>query len=358
MIIAVILLAVGLLAFLEKNWARWSLKALRFHGSTDKLLAEPGEVVTWSAVVENHSRMPILFARLWQNFPGLVRFHEEKVWLEGHVRDSFQQWHVEEKMSLLPLQRCTRTVDISIGQRGAYQVGGWRLAAGDLLGLSECGQDGPAQELVIMPERAKDVRTLDALGGFLGDVSVRRFILEDPVLTVGFRDYTGREPMKAISWTRTAMTGTLQVRQYDHTAEQVVAVLLNVEGASPAALEECFRLTRSACEALERKKIPYVFRTNGNLPGPVGKVFYLGEGLGGTHLSTILYGLGKADGTCFHSFRYLARQTLERRRGNEAYIVITPELDMAGKAALELLETASGGSVCLLTGREQEVKHG
>jgi hypothetical protein len=256
-------------------------------------------------------------------------------------------------MSLLPRQRITRQVEISFPSRGTYEIGAWRLAAGDLLGISEYAITGPAQELVVMPERAKNARSLEALGGFLGDVSVRRFILEDPVLTVGFRDYTGREPMKAISWTRTAMTGALQVRQYDHTAEQVVSVLLNVEGASPTALEECFRLTRSACEALERKKIPYVFRTNGNLPGPVGKVFYLGEGLGGTHLSTILFGLGKADGTCFYSFRYLVKQTLGRRRGNEAYILITPELDPVGKQTLSQLEAGSGGSLCVLTAGEE-----
>ena len=44
----------------------------------------------------------------------------------------------------------------------------------------------------------------DVLSGFLGDVSVRRFIYEDPVLTTGFREYTGREPMKHISWTQSA----------------------------------------------------------------------------------------------------------------------------------------------------------
>lgn len=184
-------------------------------------------------------------------------------------------------MSLMPRQRCRRQVRFAIGKRGAYQVGSYRLSAGDLLGVSEVSVHGGGQELVVMPERSDDLGMLQALGGFLGDISVRRFILEDPILTVGFRDYTGREPMKAISWTRTAMTGALQVKQYDHTAEQNVVVLLNVEGGSGKDLEECFRMTRSVCEELERKKIPYAFRTNGNLPGPVGKVFSLASGLGG-----------------------------------------------------------------------------
>lgn len=354
MIAAILLLAVVLLAVLEALWAPWSLKALKFRGSPDKLLAQPGETVTWEAEVENRSRMPILFARLWQTFPGLVAIGGSEAWRSSHITESFQLWHVEERMSLMPRQRCRRRVQFSIGKRGAYQVGSYRLSAGDLLGVSEVSAHGDGQEIVVMPERSEDLRMLQALGGFLGDISVRRFILEDPILTVGFRDYTGREPMKAISWTRTAMTGTMQVRQYDHTAEQNVVVLLNVEGGKSADLEECFRMTRSVCEELERKKIPYAFRTNGNLPGPVGKVFSLASGLGGSHLTTILYGLGKADDTCFQSLGYLVEQTVKHRKQNEAYIVITPEPDSRGMVAIRRLEQAAGSGLCLLTGKARE----
>ena len=354
MIAALILPAGILLAVLEYFWARWSLRALTFRGSPDKLLAQPGETVTWTAEVENRSKMPILFARLWQTFPGKLDIRAKKEWMDTHVTESFQLSHVEERMSLMPRQRCRRSLQFTIDKRGSYRLGQYRLSAGDLLGLSEESVSGEGQELVIMPERSRDLKMLQALGGFLGDVSVRRFILEDPILTIGFRDYTGREPMKAISWTRTAMTGSLQVKQFDHTAEQNVVVLLNVEGAGAGDLEECFRLTRSVCEELERKKIPYAFRTNGNLPGPVGKVFSLASGLGGSHLRTILYGLGKADDTCFQSWGYLVEQTAKHRKQNEAYIIITPELDLRGKAALRRLEQTAGSGICLLTGKARE----
>ena len=354
MIAAIILPAVLLLAVLEYYWAKWSLRALKFRGSPDKVLAQPGETVTWTAEVENHSPMPILFARLWQTFPGKLEIQEKKEWTDSHVTESFQFSHVEERMSLMPRQRCRRSLRFSLTKRGSYTLGKYRLSAGDLLGFAEESTGGEGQELVIMPDRSRDLKMLQALGGFLGDISVRRFILEDPILTIGFRDYTGREPMKAISWTRTAVTGTMQVKQYDHTAEQNVVVLLNVEGGSEQDLEECFRLTRSVCEELERKKIPYAFRTNGNLPGPVGKVFSLAAGLGGVHLNTILYGLGKADDTCFQSLGYLVEQTLKHRKQNEAYIIITPEQDLQGKTAIGRLEKAAGSGICLLLGKARE----
>lgn len=346
-------LAALVLALLERFWAPRALQALRFRGAPDKVMAEPGEVVTWSGTVENRSRLPIPFVRLTESFPLQAKAAAEKAWLDSHCGRSATQWFVEEKMSLAPRQSCTRQVNFSFPRRGAYQIGSCRLAAGDLLGFKEACKNEDWQNIVIIPERSRQKPALDALGGFLGDISVRRFILEDPILTLGFRDYTGREPMKSISWTRTATAGSLQVKQFDHTAEQHVMILLNTEGASAGELEECFRLMRSVCEALEQKKIPYGFRTNGNLPGPVGKVFWLAEGLGQRHMNTLLYGLGRADGTCFYSFRFLTERTLAHRKSNESYLVVTPPLTDKSAPCIKKLEAVVGGGVCVLTANEE-----
>lgn len=349
----ILALAAILLGVLEYVWAPYALKALQFKGSPDKIMAEPGEIVTWSGTVENVSPLPIPFVRLMEKFPIQAKVAAEKEWIENHCNESVMQWYVEEKMSLKSRQGRTRKVSFSFSRRGLYKIGAWQLSAGDLLGFREVYKVGPWQDIVIIPERSKQKPSLDALGGFLGDISVRRFILEDPILTVGFRDYTGREPMKSISWTRTATAGTLQVRQYDHTAEQHVMILLNVEGASSEELEECFRLMRSVCEELEQKKIPYGFRTNGNLQGPVGKLFWLAEGLGYRHVNTILYGLGQADDTCFYSFRYLTGRTLQHRKSNESYIVVTPPLTEESRGCIKMLENAVGNGVCVLIGNAE-----
>ena len=348
---------IGLLALLaliigQRCWAPWALKKLRFAGDCDRICAEPGERVVWSGSVTNTGRLPIPFVRLWESFPADARVVAEPEWIRSHCRESLRSWHVEEKMSLMPGQRITRQVTMRFAKRGVYTLGASRVSAGDLLGFSEETVDFPAETIVIIPERSRNRVSTQAVGGFLGDVSVRRFILPDPILTVGFRDYTGREPMKDISWTRTAVTGTMQVKQFDHTAEQTVQVLLNVQNGMPEELEEAFRLTRSVCEALERKKISWGLRTNGNLPGPVGKVFHLAEGLGSSHLNTILYALGRADYTCYRSFHYLTRQTLRHRKDNEAYIVITPPLADGDQRDLQALRQAVGNGLCVLTARE------
>lgn len=348
-----IALAAIALALFERFWAPFALKALHFKGSTDKAIAEPDETVVWTGRVENRSRLPIPFVRLMESFPLEIRAEEEPDWVQSHCSSGLTQWYAEEKLSLRPRQSISRRMKLSFPQRGLYRIGSSRISAGDLLGFRESAKNLPPEEIVIIPRRSRNMRAIQALGGFIGDISVRRFILEDPILTTGFRDYTGREPMKSISWTRSAMSGQLQVKEFDHTAEQHVMILLNTEGAGPEQLEECFRLTRSVCETLEQKKIAYGLRTNGNLPGPVGKIFHMAEGLGQRHLSTLLYALGRADGTCFYSFRYLATRSLMHRKTGESYIVITPPASEKSAAVLHLLRSAVGEGICVLEAREE-----
>lgn len=353
MIWTLVILAVLIVAYLERRWAPYALQQLRFHGQCDTLLAQPGQSVTWTSTVENHAPLPIPFVRLELRFPNELKADESDHWISGHRRTGIQKWHIEERLALGPCQSRSRQITFVPTCRGQYSPGGCRLSIGDLLGFQESSLEIPAGTLVVMPETAKSKASLDAVSGFLGDFSVRRFILEDPILTVGFRDYTGREPLKDVSWTRTARNGKLQVKQYDHTAEQTVTVLLNTEAGSPEELEGAFRLMRTVCQELEHKKIPFAMRTNGSLAGPVGKLFFLAEGLGSQHLNTILYSLGRADYTCYHSFDQLTRKVLDHRKSSESYILITPRPEASLNGSIRRLEAASGYPVCILYGSRE-----
>lgn len=352
MIIAIIILVVAGFVLLEYKWAEYALKALHIRCNCDQTLVEPGQSITWSATVENHSRLPISFIRLVQDFPINATPREDRFWLNNFSRKTLFAWYAEYRMTLRGRHSVTRKVTMDFKDRGVYRIGDYQLGAGDLLGFREVHYHGSGQKIVVIPHRSRQNGAIDAVGGFLGDISVQRFILEDPILTVGFREYTGREPLRAISWTRTAQSGSLQVKQYDHTAEHHVVVLLNTEGADEEQFEECLRLTRSVCEKLEQRKIPYAFRTNTNLPGPLGKVQTLVEGLGQQHLDLILYGLGGADGICFHSFRYMTRQTIKKRKGNESYILITPDDKGEVYSCIQELSKAVGTQICVLKGCE------
>ena len=209
--------------------------------------------------------------------------------------------------------------------------------------------------MVVAPREAEDQRLTDVLSGFLGDVSVRRFIHEDPVLTTGFREYTGREPMKQISWTQSARGRGLVVKNFDHTAEPRVSVLLNADtqaGNREELLEKCCSMARTVCRILEEQGVPYDFATNADLAGAIGGGSReVGEGLGASHFTAVLDCLGRI--VCRRAFsgeRLLAKSAdtaLTRGR-----ILITPSDDFAGSQALERLRGLSGGNLIVLQAGE------
>lgn len=354
MTLIILALAITLLVLAEKYGTPASLESLRFRGNPDKILVEPGETVTWESTVENHKRMPVPFVRLQLRFPAEATLLGSTAWIFRHKKTGLHGWYAEEKFSLGGRQSSTRKLRFSLTKRGVYPVAEARLGAGDLLGLQEKAVYYESQKIVVMPERSTDALAIQALGGFLGDMSVKRFIFEDPILTVGFRDYTGQEPLKSISWTRTAAAGSLQVRQFDHTAERNAVVLLDTSDGTAEELERCYEITRTVCETLEKDRIPFSFRTNGRLSGPAGNLFYLPEGLGTAHLNAVLYGLGGAEHVCYYSRKRLVQQALDSRKSNDAFIVIMASSGSGDMAPFRRLQAASTSPVCFLMGKEAE----
>lgn len=348
-----LLCLVVITALLQRSWADLSLKQLTYTMTWEPALAEPEEPITLTSRLENRGWLPVMYALLSENLPAGAKVLESGEWQREHLFPHAMGTSLRSATYLLPRRSRTGSVRIALPRRGWYPLGGATLSAGDFLGLKEStAYLNHTDGVVVIPRRAETPELLQALGGFLGDLSVRRFILEDPILTTGFREYTGREPMKAISWTQSARAGQLMVKQYDHTSEVRISVLLNTEGGCGEELEQCFALTRTVCETLEIRGIPYDFRTNGELPGTAGLLTYLPQGLGRQHLTTILYSLGRAQYRSHASLEALADRCVSHSRSQQGYILITPPLTAEREPCLRRLREAAEGSLLILAGEE------
>jgi len=338
----------ALIAFLEQHWAEWAMKKLRYFASCSDLLAEPNQPLTLTSGVENLWFLPIMYVRITTYLPVEAAPLDRSDSVLRPINQWTTQLCLEDTTYLLPRRRQINTLRFSLPRRGWYRLGSAMLTSGDFLGLKDATRYLDAcSEVVIIPSRCETAEVLRTLGGFLGDISVRRFILEDPLLTVGFREYTGREPMKSISWTQSARLGRPMVKQYDYTVDTTVTVLLNAQNGTPEQMEECYSVTRTVCEALEARGIPYDFRTNGDLTGPMGPLSHVNQGLGQPHLRTILYGLGRAAGKCTFPLERLVEQSLRTARTNQSYLLVTPPLPPHQRPVQQRLRTA-GGEVCVL----------
>ena len=318
----------------------------------DMLMAEPGEQITVSYQITNTGKLPVLYLGLSFSFDKGVTICEDQKWLDKHLTRSFTGISVDNSFFIMP-HRCVRgRFHISLEKRGIYRLGRCYLEAGDILGIkSSVTTIEGKKRIVCTAALAENDPEIEVLGGFLGDISVRRFIMEDPSLLVGYKEYTGVEPMKKISWIQSAKTGKLMVKQNDFTLDTDVAIAVNLErnNASPMDLERCLELTRTACEKLEEMKIPYAFISNGDLRD-------LQQGFGRGHLSEILRNIGQSAPTCYKSFDSLIDKCIAGNRNNRSYILITPYLDDQDKKALARLQSVSDHEVCVLYGGKNRIK--
>lgn len=331
-----------------------ALDGVEHHCAPGQRLAEPGEPFSLVNTVTNRSRRFVPFIQVAQQVPQELSLHGKGAQLSPQGKTIRS---MEYSLYLMPRQTWQQQVLVSLPRRGRYVFTGATLQGGGFLGFNELtAYTDQNEEIVILPVPCGIPVLTDTLGGFLGDRSVDRYILEDPVLTLGFREYTGREPMKSISWTQSARSGQLMVKKYDYTLELTATVLLNVECDRAEGWEErleaCFSIARTVCETLEERRIPYRFVTNAAAAGAVALWSQVSDGLGAGHLSTVLEGLGRATYDPLRPFSHTLEQTTRHVEQGRTHILITPERDLRWQHSLSRLEQLSGARALILTPEE------
>ncbi|MBO4873335.1 MAG: DUF58 domain-containing protein [Lachnospiraceae bacterium] len=297
----------------------------------DMPLAEPDEKILYTGKLINNWFLPVVYINYVTYLPEGTRIEGQSANRDGH------------RLFLMPHRSYSHTVAFSASKRGVYRKGRHYVEIGDFLGLKTLLRSDPLKvDITVMPRRCRDEAIIRTLGGYLGDISVRRFILEDPVLTIGHLDYTGREPMNKISWKQSARVGQLMVKNNDHTMEVNAAVILNQASGSEAEKEKSFEIVRSVCEQLEEMKIPYSFLSNGDAGN-------LDEGFGERHFRALMTNLGRSRLTGFYSFENLTdRCCLLGKKTNRSYFFISPPLSAKDREALSPLQQMAGADLIVL----------
>lgn len=302
----------------------------------DMKLAEPGEVISCRNKLINAWLFPVVYINYIIHLP------------EGAEKVNGGGKAERHRLFLLPKQKYESDIRFTLPKRGVYKSGKNYLETGDFLGFnSKVVSEELKADIVIMPEKSQDEQVISTLGGYLGDISVRRFIIEDPVLTVGYREYTGKEPMKNISWNQSARKNELMVKKNDFTTDTNVAVVLNMQNSDREKMEECYRIARTVCEQLEEKRIPYEFMSNGD----VGNC---NEGYGNRHLNYIMMRLGRSNQFSYYSFDELIERCIQKKKNNRSYIIITSGSSEEETRAISSLQAVSDHEVCVLTAGGQD----
>ncbi len=347
-LIVLLIVIVICAAIFEQYSLNHALDRIAFSSKPSRTLVEIDEEFELETVIENHKLLPLMFLRVRELLPLEIDVYGEGHVLENHRLGKELVW----SLYLMPYQRFVRNVNVTLPKRGRYFIHGAYLQGGDLLGFSEQEKRFASVKEIVVPPKATDSPGLDkTLGNFMGDVSVNRFILEDPVLTLGFREYTGQEPMRNISWKQTARMGDLMVKNFDYTLDLTVTVVLNCHFDGfivNEALEDIYSMARTVCERLENAGVPYCFITNADTSGGQGQQSFIGEGMGADHFIGILELLGRATYRAIETFEQTLDRATMRAEQGRIHIIITPELPHTVNKALIRLRSRTGSEPTMI----------
>lgn len=329
-----------------------SLKHVSYRCDLNVNRAEPGAELLVTATVSNTSRLPISYIRCDARYPLSARLPEGMECTEGRFdktgRSTYRLWG---------RQRVRRSIAVTIEKRGLHSFNGALLQRGDFLGLKETQREynQPCQVL-IYPKRLNSRALNNALGSYCGDVIAQRWLIRDPIITMGIREYTGREAMKTISWSQSARRGELMVREFDYTRQPSCTVVLCANGIGPGEgdkMDKCCSISRTVCEDLVTRGIAARFISNAPQAGYYQKGVTLITASAG-RTDALLEVLARLSASWNGPVSSLISECGTLHEDGEVYVLVSPSRTPAVEEARRALSRLSGGDVLLIAADEVE----
>jgi hypothetical protein len=190
--------------------------------STDK--AHEGDNIFLVETVQNKKLLPVPWLK--------VDIHTSR-WLDFAKTNSVitrDGRRVSSTFFLKSYQKTTRRWYLKCMKRGVFKIGNVTLIGGDLLRYGINSVPMPVNTgLTVYPEVIDIEEMFTSTRHVLGDTVVRRWIIDDPFIVSGTREYMPTDPMKSIHWPATARQGNLMVRKNDFTSRLSMTVILNIQ---------------------------------------------------------------------------------------------------------------------------------
>lgn len=222
---AVIIAAVVIGQFLIYD--KYGFKNVTYKISISVSEAYENDEIEIAEEIENAKRLPLVWARSEISCSPYLTFKGQQT--EKNER-GVQRGLISGVFVLRGYRKCRRVWKVRCEKRGIMTIENATLTISDLFGMTKKARMFTLSDSVRVLPKPADMGTGELSGDqFIGSVQVRRFVLPDPFVISGAREYTGREPMNRVHWSQTARMGRLMVYNNEFTTERRVMILLNMQ---------------------------------------------------------------------------------------------------------------------------------
>jgi uncharacterized protein (DUF58 family) len=211
-------------------WERYALTRIEYRRHLSSKRAFFGEELLLELEVANRKPLPLPWVEIDDEIP------EEITFLKGKTTQSHKvaRVHLTSLLSLGWYHRVRRLYPIRCDQRGYFTFGPTRICSGDLFGFSRQEIEvSDLDQLIVYPRIVPVERRGIPSKQPFGDIRTRRHIFQDPVLTMGVRDYHFGDSLKRIHWKTTARLGKLQTKVFEPTTSVDMGIFLDVRTVQP-----------------------------------------------------------------------------------------------------------------------------
>lgn len=206
-------------------WGRYCLDRVEYRRRLSQSRAFFGEEVELAIEIINRKLLPLAWIEIEDEIPSDL----EPV--KGRSVPSHKAGRslLLNLLSLRPYERVRRRYRVRCDTRGLFTFGPTRLCSGDVFGFySREAEVAQRDQLLVYPRVVPITRLgLPAKDPF-GDRKTRQWIFEDPLRTVGVREYVYGDSPRRIHWKATARSQKLQVKVYEPTTSYRLMVFLNL----------------------------------------------------------------------------------------------------------------------------------
>ncbi len=324
-------------------YSRQALRGIAYRRRFSKRRTFPDEETAMTVEVANLKRLPLSWLAAVDHWPDeLPCFTADGQALPDRPADL-----TTLLFSLRGREQVGRSYRIRPAKRGIYPFGPVSVTAGDPFGLFTNRARIEQRDSLIVYPRLVPLEDLELpYQAPFGDVAARRSIFQDPVRTIGVRDYQPEDGFRHVHWKASARRQQLQVRVFEPTTAYTLILVLNVatfarhwEGTRTEIMERAVSTTASlANHAVERRWLVGL-TANGAMPN-ADQPIRVPPGRGPDQLSFLLEALAGVTSFTTASFEHFLLKESSRMAWGATLVVVTAVVTEAILVSLSRLRDA------------------
>ncbi len=203
---------------------------------------------------------------------------------------------VTSSFILKSYQKTTRRWKLKCLKRGVFNTENVTLVSGDLLNFSVVSIPVPVNAgLMVYPEIIDLDELFVPVSLLQSDRTVNRWIIDDPFIVSGARDYAPGDPLNRVHWPLTARTGKLMVKKNEYTSQRSLTVLLNMQSQlyeytdtiNKRMAELGIKVAATLFDRALRDGTPVRFGTNGCIAPDARQPIFTDEAADKDHISEL-----------------------------------------------------------------------